>query len=54
MNASKTKAMFFRTAYRVKHLKGFKLRGIDLGDGSLVSFVDEAMSLGVVLNSSLI
>ena len=53
INESKTKAIFFGTAYRVKQLKDLNLPGNNLGDGSLVPFVDEAMSLGVVLDSSL-
>ena len=52
-NATKTKAMFFGSDYRVKALKGLKLPGIDLGDGVLVPFVDEALSLGVILDCSL-
>ena len=34
-------------------MKGLNLPGNNLGDGSLVPFVHEAMSLGVVLDSSL-
>ena len=45
--------MFFGTSYRVKRLQDLNLPGIDFGDGSLVSFVDVATSLGVVLDSSL-
>ena len=53
INAFKTKAMFFGTSYRVKRLQDSNLPGIDLEDGSLAPFVDEATSLGVVLYSSL-
>ena len=53
IRSTKTKAMFFGTAYRVEQLKGFNSPGIDLGGGSVVPFVDEAMSLGIVLDSSL-
>ena len=47
LNAAKTKAMFFGTEYRVRTLKGSNLPGVKLGDGVLVPFVDEALSLGV-------
>ena len=53
LNATKTKAMFFGTEYRVRTLKGLNLPGVELGDGVLVPFVDEALSLGVILDSSL-
>ena len=53
LNAAKTKAMFFGTEYRVRTLKDINLPGVELGDGVLVPFVDEALSLGVILDSSL-
>ena len=53
LNATKTKSMFFGSEYRVKALKGLNFPGVDLGDGALVPFVDEALSLGVILDRSL-
>ena len=45
--------MFFGTEYRIRTLKGSNLPGVELGDGVLVPFVDGALSLGVILDSSL-
>ena len=54
LNTTKTKAMFFDSEYRVEALKGLNMPGVDLGDELLVPFVDEALSLGVILDCSLI
>ena len=47
--------MFFESEYWVESLKGLNLPGVYLGDGVLellVSFVNEGLSLGVVLDCS--
>ena len=52
LNAAKTKAMFFGTEYKIRTLKGLNMPGVQLGDGVFVQFVDEPLSLGVILDSS--
>ena len=53
LNAAKTKAIFFGSEYRVRALKGLNRPGVELGNGVLVPFVDDRLSLGVILDSSL-
>ena len=43
LNTAKNRAVFFETKYRVRTLPGLHLPGVE--------FVDEALSLGVILDS---
>ena len=49
----KLKQFVFGSEYRVRALKGLNLPGVNLGNGVLMPFVDEVLSLRVILDSSL-
>ena len=53
LNASKTRAIIFETNHAVKNIKSMNLPGIALGNGEMTPFIDEVVSLGLVLESTL-
>ena len=54
LNTKKTKAIVFRTSHKVKILKNLELTKITINDaGEQTEFVDEFLSLGVILDSTL-
>ena len=53
LNAFKTRAIIFGTNLAVKNMKSMNLPDMALGNGEITPFVDEFVSLGVVLESTL-